>query len=398
MADRSSSRSNRGASGPHQKSELRQWFEAIVLAVIIVLVIRTFFFDLFRIPTPSMEKNLMVGDYLFVSKVHYGTRLPMTLAVPFGSAFSEGLYLDNPRLPYTRLPGFTSIDRGDAVVFNLPPDDAPIDRKMHYIKRVIGMPGETLQIKDKVVHVDDNPLPLGDGMQYFWTLRKSDARFSMSRQELEELGISRWNENPDGELVRTQATVEAAQALMERSWVESVEPLILQNTNYDAAMYPPNQGFTPDNYGPIPIPAKGETVTLTEDNWPFYASIITQFEGRSAEPMTDSTFAIDGEETSTYTFTDDYFFMLGDNRDDSEDSRFWGVVPMDHIVGKALFTYFSWDAERFRPRFNRIFRPIQDGAVFDSSPHLQESEFDRPEGDTEEVPDALEDPPSDTSE
>ncbi|MES3631223.1 MAG: signal peptidase I [Longimonas sp.] len=373
MADRSSSRSRRRNDAPSQKSEFRQWVEAIVVAVVIVLIIRTFFFDLFRIPTPSMERNLLVGDYLFVSKLHYGTRLPMTpLAVPFGSAFRDDLYLDAPQIPYTRLPGFSSIERGDAVVFNLPPDDGPIDRKMHYIKRIIGMPGETLQITDKVVAVDGNRLPLGEGMQYFWTVRKSDARYQVSRSELEDLAISAWRENPDGEMARTLATARAALEVRDWSWVEDVEPLVLRNTNYDSVLYPPNQGFTPDNYGPLTIPAAGKTVTLNDETWPVYEPVITRFEGRSARAMTDSTYAIDGEETTTYTFEQDYYFMLGDNRDDSEDSRFWGFVPEDHIVGKALFTYFSWDAEAFRPRFNRILRPIQDGEVFTDTPILED--------------------------
>ncbi|WP_245850369.1 signal peptidase I [Longimonas halophila] len=375
MADRSSSRRRSRNDAPPQKSELRQWIEAIVVAVVVVLVIRTFFFDLFRIPTPSMENNLLVGDYLFVSKLHYGTRLPMTLAVPFGSAFSPNLYLDNPRFPYVRLPGFGSVERGDAVVFNLPPDDAPIDRKMHYIKRVVGMPGDTLAVSDKAVSINSDRLSMGQGMQYFWVVRKSDPRYQVSRSELEELGISAWREGPNGEVARTQATAEAALQIRSWDWVDAVEPLILNNANYDANMYPPNQGYTPDNYGPIAIPAAGTTVTLNEDTWPVYEPVITEYEGHAARPMTDSTYAIDGEETTEYTFEQDYYFMLGDNRDDSEDSRFWGFVPHDHIVGKALFTYFSWDAESTSPRFNRILRPIQDAEVFESAPYLRDGEL-----------------------
>ncbi|MFO8231472.1 MAG: signal peptidase I [Longimonas sp.] len=378
MANRSSSRTRTRNDAPPQKSELRQWIEAIVVAVVIVLVIRTFFFDLFRIPTPSMEKNLLVGDYLFVSKLHYGTRLPMTLAVPFGSAFSPDLYLDDPQFPYVRLPGFSRIERGDAVVFNLPPDDAPIDRKMHYIKRVIGMPGDTLAVNNKVVSIDEQAMPLGEGLQYLWTVQKSDARYQVSRSELEALGITAWREGPDGEQARTRATAEAAFQVQDWSWVEGIEPLVLNNANYDSNMYPPNQGYTPDNYGPIAIPATGMTVPLNEDTWPVYEPVITGYEGRSARPMTDSTYAIDGEETTEYTFEQDYYFMLGDNRDDSEDSRFWGFVPHDHIVGKALFTYFSWDAEAMRPRFSRILRSIQDAAVFENTPYLRDGELVEP--------------------
>jgi len=342
-----------------KKSELRQWGEALIVAFVVVLIVRTLLFDLFRIPTPSMEENLLVGDYLFVSKLHYGTRMPMSLGVPFTSIYMPGV-----SFPYTRLSGFSSIQRGDPIVFNFPPEEGPIDRKVHYIKRVIGMPGESIAVTDKLVHVDGEPLPLGTGMQQLWTVTKSDSRYQLPRTRLEDIGISEVKPTESATTVRILGTPAAARRVHEFSWVESVRPFVIENSNYGDLMYPPGRGYTPDNYGPIEIPKKGQTVTLTDRNWPVYKTAIVKYEGQDARQMTDSTFAIEGERTTSYTFRQDYFFVMGDNRDNSEDSRFWGFVPMDHVVGKAVITYFSWDYETWAPRFWRILNPIEDDEVF----------------------------------
>jgi signal peptidase I len=347
------------SDAPAPKSELRQWGESLVVAVIIVLIVRSLLFDLFRIPTPSMEENLLVGDYLVVSKLHYGPRTPVSLGVPLTS-----IHLPGVTFPFTRLPGFSEVQRGDPIVFNYPPDDEPIDRKVHYVKRVIGMPGDTLSVRDKLVHIDGDALPLGSGMQQYWTVTKSDARYQIPRARMEEMGISEVRRTGQAETVRVLATPEGARQISRRSWVRSVEPYVLSDDEYSDIMYPAGKGYTPDNYGPIHIPAKGETVTLTAQNWDLYKPVITQYEGHAAQQMTDSTFAIDGARTTTYTFEQDYFFAMGDNRDNSQDSRFWGFVPKNHVVGKAVLTYFSWDHDAWLPRFGRILRPIADAGVF----------------------------------
>ena len=329
------------------------------MAVIIVVIVRTLFFDLFRIPTPSMEENLLVGDYLFVSKLHYGTRLPMSIGVPFTSIYMPGV-----RFPYTRVGGFTDVQRGDPIVFNYPPDEGPVDRKTHYIKRVIGLPGEDVSVRDKVVHIGDNPLPLGTGMQQYWLVRKTGPRHQIPRDRMEELGISEVTPTRSATAVRITATPSAIRRLSDFSWVESVEPYVIPASAFNAELYPAGRGYTPDNYGPIHVPAEGETVSLTAENWALYKPIIVRYEDRDARQMTDSTFAIEGERTTTYTFQQDYFFVMGDNRDNSQDSRFWGVVPKDHIVGKAILTYFSWDHEDWLPRLGRILNPIEDDEVF----------------------------------
>ncbi len=350
-----------------EKGELRQWGEAFLVALVIVLIVRTLFFDLFRIPTPSMEENLLVGDYLFVSKLHYGTRLPMSVGVPFTS-----IYLPGVRFPYKRVAGFSSVQRGDPIVFNHPPKAGPIDRKVHYIKRVIGMPGEDLSVRDKVVHIDGRPVPLGTGMQQYWTVNKSDARYQIPRTRMEEVGISEVQPTQSATTVRILGTPAAARTVHGWEWVKSVKPYVSENSNYSDMMYPSGKGYTPDNYGPVHIPGEGETVTLTNKNWPVYKPVIVRHEGKDARQMTDSTFAIEGERTTTYTFQQDYYFAMGDNRDNSQDSRFWGFVPMDHIVGKAIITYFSWDHQAWAPRFSRIFNLIEDDEVFREETVMQQ--------------------------
>ena len=301
-----------------------------------------------------MERNLLVGDYLFVSKVHYGPRLPMTLGVPF-----TDIYLSNPEFPYARIPGFTSIQRDDNIVFNWPEPDDPIDRKMHYIKRVIGLPGEEVSLVDKVAHADSEPLGFNDEMQHLWrvTLASEGARLPGSR--LRELGIRETHSLPGETEVAVTATRRASDEIASWTYVENVEPYISgPHPQYRQRLYPEGSDFTPDNYGPITLPAEGMNVDLTDENWSIYEPVIRRFEGRTTS-RNDEQFEIDGEPVTSYTFEQDYYFVLGDNRDNSEDSRFWGFVPEDHIVGKALFIYFSWDADATMPRFSRIFQPIR---------------------------------------
>ncbi|MFQ5568877.1 MAG: signal peptidase I [Rhodothermales bacterium] len=340
-----------------QKSKLREWVEALVFAVVVMLIVRTLFFDLFRIPTPSMEKNLLVGDYLFVSKLHYGTRLPMGLCVPF-----TDLCVSSVRFPYTRLPGFSSVQRGDAIVFNWPAEDKPVDRKQHYIKRVVGLPGETVTIQSKLVHIDGEPLPLQEGMQQLWDVYKKDQRVRLSFARLNALGIDYVENTANPNRLRVVATSEAADELRSWPYIQRVEPSI--ETRADRFnLYPPNQGYTPDNFGPVTIPKAEQTVTLSPENWLYYEPVIRRYEGHTTELRQDSTFVIDGQAASTYTFAQDYYFVMGDNRDNSEDSRFWGFVPMDHVVGKAVLIYFSWDDGGSPPilgeiRYGRLFSLI----------------------------------------
>lgn len=348
-----SGRSSGDKQEAKKKSAFREWTDALVFALVVMLIVRTLIFDLFRIPTPSMEKTLLVGDYLFVSKLHYGTRTPMTIGIPFTQIYLKGI-----DLPSTRLPGFTEVKRGDAIVFNYPPEEKPIDRKMHYIKRVVGLPGETIQVRNKAVLADSTELPLLETMQQIYVVHKKDRMYRLSEARLMELGVSEIQPmQNDPAALQIVATPGAAKEIASWPWIERVEPHIApQNAGYGAYLFPGGRDYTPDNYGPLTIPKKGMTVELTEESWPVYRPVIQRYEGHTARQLADGRFEIDGEIRDTYTFEQDYYFVMGDNRDNSEDSRFWGFVPMDHIVGKALLVYFSWGAEG--PRFSRFFSLI----------------------------------------
>ena len=346
---------NGKATAAKPKGKVREWFDALLFAVIVMLIVRTLIFDLFRIPTPSMEKSLLVGDYLFVSKIHYGTRLPMGICVPFTEICLPGV-----TFPYTRVPGFTEVKRGEAIVFNWPAEEKPISQKMHYIKRVVGMPGETLEVRDKVVHINGEPQPLLPGMQQQWYVYKKDQRVRLSNARLTALGVDEVLPTANPSILRIVATEGAVEEIRAWPYVDRVDPAIAPaDAGYSSIMYPPNLGYTPDNYGPMTIPKEGETVTLTPENWRYLEPVIRRFEGHTTQALQDGTFQIDGQPATTYTFTQDYFFAMGDNRDNSEDSRFWGFVPMTHVVGKAVLIYFSWSAEDNLPRFNRIFHFVE---------------------------------------
>jgi len=350
-----------------KKGPLREWFDAIFFAILFMVILRTVFFDLFRIPTPSMEKSLLVGDYIVVSKIHYGMRSPMTLGIPFTQ-----IYLPNLALPWTRGPGFTDPKRFDTIVFNWPADEGkPIDRKTYYIKRIIGMPGDTLSIVDKVVHVNSDTLffkdtnaPLKDTMQQLWFVYKEDPRIRLPSNRLEELGVSESFPTMNPAIERIVATDSAAAAIAEWEYVTTVRPVVRgPSMNQGFSLYPGNTDNSTDNFAPMVIPAIGQTIHLTPENWDIYRPVITKYEQQTAS-MDGETIIINDQVASSYTFQQDYYFVMGDNRDNSEDSRFWGFVPMDHVVGRAVAVYFSWNSQG-RPfllgqiRGNRMFRAIQ---------------------------------------
>jgi len=358
--DRAAQQSSKDGSGDKggrkPKGRIREWFDALAFAVVVMLIVRTLFFDLFRIPTPSMEKSLMVGDYLFVSKLHYGTRTPMTIGIPFTSVYLKGI-----QFPFFRIPGFSEVKRDDAIVFNWPADNvSAIDRRMHYIKRVVGLPGETVEIKEKIVHIDGNAQKLLPGMQQSWRVLKTERRVQLSNSWLDEIGVTEVIQTENPLVLLVVGTEGAIEQIRQRPWVEKIEPAItLNDDRYSQLMYPPGRGYTPDSFGPITIPAKGDKITLTDEVWPVIEKVISRYEGRTTGRSADGSFLIDGFAATTYTVKQDYFFVMGDNRDNSEDSRFWGFVPMDHVVGKALFVYFSWDTGSRLPRFERIFSKIR---------------------------------------
>lgn len=383
----------------------REWVDAIAFAVIAATLIKTFLVDAFTIPTGSMEKSLMIGDFLFVSKVNYGTRIPMTpVAFPFVHNTMPKVggdsYLEIFQLPYWRFPGFQTIKNNDVVVFNFPGADNnndrhPIDKRENYIKRCIGIPGDSLKIIDRQVYINGKKLDFPESAkpQHFYYVELNND-FGLSTKKLkEDYDINATHYRPENDVYRISSRTYVLRMpdhfvddLKSQPNVVSVEPLIAEIGQNNApfynklrndfpldhiidAAYPRNRyqvdtllfKWTRDNYGPIYIPKAGDKVNLDAKNLAIYKRCITVYEGNTLEEKHGKVF-INGQENSSYTFKQNYYWMMGDNRHNSEDSRYFGFVPEDHIVGKAWFTWFSWDkyGEGFfdKVRWNRIFRGI----------------------------------------
>ena len=393
---------------PVQKSAFREWVDSIVFAVVAATLIRFFFFEAYTIPTPSMESSLMVGDFLFVSKLHYGVRTPQTpLQVPLTHQKIWGTdipsYLRWLDLPIKRLPGFSEVKQGDAVVFNVPnylPDgDAPVDLRTYYIKRCIGTPGKTLEIRDTQVYIDGKPMENPKRMQQRYLLYAKADLQSLNEEEtsiFEELGITNGidatgqaNENitvPQTEeefksidttksvyryVVNT--SLENINILKTKSWVQAIKEIYSPKGMPDSQDGGTNDaGSTPmagksyvwnkDNYGPILIPKEGVTIQLDSQSVDKYKYIIKYYEGNKNVVVDGYKITIDGKTITSYTFKQDYYFMMGDNRHHSADSRYWGFVPANHVVGKAVFVWMSLDPNKSwfsKIRWSRLFRFVE---------------------------------------
>lgn len=355
-ASRRQERDKSRTTSPQGKTAVREWLEALLYAGVAALILKSLFFDAFRIPTPSMEDSLLTGDFLIVSKLHYGTRTPMSISLPFTE-----IHIPDVTLPWFRFPGFTSIKRNDVFVFNYPIEDKVISAKTHYIKRAVGMPGDTLQIVDKKLIVNGVESDEAPGIQYLHEVF-SAGQARLSPAKVREAGGQMIETSQRGGFIVNMTDAEAAQML---AWPE-VERIEMVARPTEESLFKQYSGFffskpmdgNVDQYGAVVIPFEGQVVTLTAGNWNLYKDVITRYEGNDVEQNGDS-FLINGITTNTYTIKQDYYFAMGDNRDNSEDSRFWGFVPNDHVVGKAVILYFSWDAERTMPRFGRIFNLIR---------------------------------------
>lgn len=383
------------------------WLDAAIFALVAATFIRIFFIEAYVIPTPSMEKSLLVGDYLFVSKVAYGPKMPNTpLSIPlvhnqmtlFGKDIKP--YSELIKCKYKRIKGFGTVQRNDVVVFNFPHGDTvvkqipnpdyyeqvrlygereyiqktydiivrPVDKKDNYVKRCIAISGDTLEVRHGVVHINGQPEEHIAGMQYKYTVVTKGTE--INPLILEKMGISLDDRrsgayNPSlSAYLELPLTDEMVKQIQNLGNVISVtrNETPAENGNYKK-LFPFDKRFvwSEDNYGPLWIPKKGATINITLENLPLYQRIITAYEHNTLDIKGENIY-INGEVATSYTFQMDYYFMMGDNRNSSLDSRYWGFVPEDHIVGKASFVWFSSDKDKSFPkniRWGRMFRSIK---------------------------------------
>ncbi|SFR31418.1 signal peptidase I [Robiginitalea myxolifaciens] len=414
------------------KSASGEWVSSIVFAVVAATFVHTYFMQPYVIPTGSLERTLRVGDLLFVSKMHYGARVPMTtVAAPMVHdtlpVIGTRSYLKKPQLPYMRLPGFQEVKKNDLVVFSWPADtvkqffqldkrvDKPIDKKSNYVKRCVGTPGDSLQVIDGYVFVNGQQLELSErarpmydytaysskGVATEWFRRVGADEF-VRTYLCEQLNQSQLNfivpyirqsQNQNGQTViitdaqglsvevvraagirnireislRERAvalTDEMAEALRNIKGVDSLVRLVEPAGTAGFKIFPENPRYpwNYDNLGPIYIPGAGDQVALSPEVLPLYKKIIRDYEGHDVSVNGNQVY-IDGQPATSFTFTQDYYWMMGDNRDHSEDSRAWGYVPANHIVGKPVFIWMSFDnfnqgMANWKPRWDRIFTTV----------------------------------------
>lgn len=385
-----------------KKGPVREWVDAIIFAVIAASIIRIFMVEAYTIPTSSMEKSLLVGDFLFVSKLSYGPKIPNTpIAFPFVHhtlplTANTKSYVEWIKLPYYRFPGFTSVKNNDVVVFNYPDGDTvalnvqnqsyyalvrdygryrvwndkanfgdivarPVDKRENYIKRCIAIPGDTLEIKDQVVYINGHEEVLPALAQFKYLVETDGTR--INPKALENLDVTEPLEMAGQNEMVITLTNESAEKIKQFVNVKSVKKIIQPKGYWQHYIFPFDSAYpwNVDNFGPLVIPAKGVTVELTPKNIVLYARIIKAYELNDLK-IEGNTILINGKPASSYTFRMNYYWMMGDNRHNSADSRFWGFVPEDHIVGKAVFVWLSLDNHKNlfdgKIRFNKMFRSI----------------------------------------
>lgn len=406
------------SKNPHIRSILG-WVDDIVFALVAVYFINIFIFQNYQIPSSSLEKSLLVGDYLFVSKLSYGPRVPNTpIAFPLVQntfpIFNCKSYLDWPEWGYKRVKGLGEVKRDDIVVFNFPAGDTvalkvqnpdyytlvkeygrdyvwedkatfgdviyrPVDKRENYVKRCIGMPGDTIEIRNNQVFIDGKAAKNPEKLLYNYFIETDGSMLSEEQFRLLDiskddrvlingnnnanlmsfLGIqpnAQGQFNPVYHFPMTQKALETAKKL------PIIKQVIIEPDSFGGATYFPvdySTGWSRDNYGPLWIPKKGATIPLTEENIGLYSRCIRNYEGNTLEVKEGKAY-INGQPADSYTFKYDYYWMIGDNRHNSADSRSWGFVPEDHIVGKPIMIWLSLDKDRGifdgGIRWNRMFR------------------------------------------
>ena len=371
------------------KNTTADTISSLLFAVVVATIVHTYFIQPYTIPSSSLEKSLLIGDFLFVSKMNYGARVPMTTVaapmvhdtLPFVHTKS---YSFLPQLPYFRFPGFEKIKNNDIVVFNWPRDtlfnmylpadkryDKPIDKKTNYVKRCVGIPGDSLQIKNGIVFINGKELILPERArpQYSYKVTydgKTPINFEYLMKDLNVTDGAGFRDEKRDTLYINALTFDGAKRLKNVPGITSVTRVIRKGP--EDGIFPDFQDGKPsktnnwsaDNFGPIYIPQAGKTVALNKKSLPLYKIIITEYEGNKLKVVGDDIF-INDQKVTTYTFKQNYYWMMGDNRHNSLDARYFGYTPEDHIVGKPIFIWMSWDthgAGLNKIRWERLFTTV----------------------------------------
>jgi signal peptidase I len=353
------------------RTALGEWISSIAFAIIAATLVHTYFMQPYTIPSSSLEKTLYVGDFLFVSKFHYGARVPISpIAAPMvhdtlpiiGKSYvsdskEEGSWLNKFSLPYMRLPGIQKIKRNDIVVFSWPSDSLktmwgdnsgeftykPVDKRTNYVKRCVGIPGDSLEVRDGYVYINGKRtvLPERAKPQYFFTVDTGGKKFNQGA--IKRYNIREGYGTNDGKFILNLTDEEAAlirKNPIVKSAIKNIDPK--GTFNPDIFPHSPIYKWNNDNFGPIYIPKKGDKIALNEKSIPFYEQIIRRYEHNNFS-IADNKYYLNGKEITSYTMQQDYYWMMGDNRQNSLDARTWGYTPFDHVVGKPVFIWLSWD-------------------------------------------------------
>lgn len=372
-----------------KKSAAREWLDSVVFAVVAATFIRWLFLEAYTIPSSSMEKSLLIGDFLFVSKLHYGARTPGTpIQVPLTHQTIWGTDIPSfskaVQLPMFRLPGFSEVKRNDVVVFNYPgnPDEAfedpkqgnggykdfPVDLRTNFIKRCIAVAGDVVEVKGAMAYVNGQLAEVPAKAQFYYRMESRDMlddRF-FKNEDIQDYSVYPTDSlKPNKFLYQIRTTPQIVADMKKHSFIVGVTPISrLSATDVQPGLFPIKAKHNQDFWGPVQVPKTGMTVQLDSANVAKYGNVIKFFDHNEADKVTiaNNQITIDGKVISSYTFKQDYYFMMGDNRYESADSRFWGFVPADHIVGKAVFIWMSIDPNPssvlHKIRWNRLFRLI----------------------------------------